>query len=423
MRKNLHQTLVAFTASVALLGGCLGGSPTGNNGSSQGGQQTGGGEIPAGTDPNAPTGTGTGTGTGTPKAPATPIDPNQVNLDARKIDYGQAARTAAVKLTGDLPTADELATVTDATTYAALVDKYLADPRFARQMLSFFQDQFKAGGPATGMGNNALQSKDTAPSFAASLVVKDLDFRGIFTAATNTCPTLDQVTGLFTDVVCPVANGLVTAGVLTDPGIQSTNFSNLAMRRVRWVQETFLCTKFPAEFSATGGVPKGTGTFVSPWPFDSITGGATAKIDFQDTSSVICANCHTTMNHIAPLFANFDAAGVFQAAIQVKVPVAMTPTATLADWLPAGETLSYRYQKPAATLVDLGAALAADPLTADCQTARIWNWAMDKGEIVNDAAVVPKSTTTSVLAAYTGGGYKLKAAIKTAFTHDDFVKF
>jgi hypothetical protein len=419
MRKNLHLTLVAITGA-ALLGGCLGGS-TSNSG---GGQQTGGGVISP-TDPNNPNPTNPNnpSNPGTP-AP-TPVDPNQVNLDARVVDYGQAARTAAVKLVGDLPTADELATVKDAASYAALVDKYLADPRFARQMLSFFQDEFKSGGASTGTRgmNNFVPSRDTAPTFAAELTVKDMDFRGIFTATTNTCPTLDPVAGTFTDAACTVANGLTTAGILTDEGIQSLNFSNMAMRRTRWMQETFLCTKFPAEFSPTGGVAKGNGTYVSPWPFDSITGGATAKIDFQDTSSVVCANCHTTMNHIAPLFAQFDAQGAFQTSIQVKVPVANNPTAARTDWLPAAEVTSYRYQQPAADLSAIGTALAADPATAQCQVNRVWNWAMDKGEIVNDAAVVPSSTTAAVLSAYTGGGYKLKAAIKATFTHDDFVKF
>src|SRR5262249_55113781 len=155
---------------------------------------------------------------------------------------------------------------TDATSYAAFVDTLLADTRFARQMLSFFQDEFKAGGPATGTGTTALPSMDTAPTFAAELVVKDMDLRGLFTATTNTCPTLATATGVFTDAACTVANGLATTGVLTDPGIQATNFSNMAMRRVRWTQETFLCTKFPAEFSSNP-VAMGSGQYVSPYPF------------------------------------------------------------------------------------------------------------------------------------------------------------
>jgi hypothetical protein len=412
-------TLVAITAGVALLGGCLGNAPTGSSGT--GGQQTGGGEIPQGTDPNNPGGGGTGTD---PNAPAPVLkDPNQVNLDARVINYGEAARTAAVKLVGELPTLDEIKGVTDAASYAALIDKYLADPRLARQMFSFFQDQMKVGGAGNPMATPPIPSRDTAPAYAAQLAVNDLDFRQVFTATTGTCPTLDPATGAFTAADCPVANGLTTVGVITDPGVQMSMFGNLAFRRVRWVQETFLCTKFPAEFSPTGGVPKGNGTYVSPWPFDSITGGATAKVDFQDTAAVICANCHTTMNHIAPLFANFNAQGVFQATIQVRLPTQGTPLATMADWLPAAEVTSYRYQKPVASLTEFGTALSADPITAECEVARLWNWAMNKGEIVNDAATVPRGTIDAALTAYTGAGYKVKTALKSIFTADDYVKF
>ena len=266
-------------------------------------------------------------------------------------------------------------------------------------------------------------SKDTAPTYATELVVNDMDFRQLFTGTTNTCPKLDMTTGMFTDGTCDPTNGQVAVGVLTDPGVQSAMYSNLGMRRVRWLQETFLCTKFPAEFASTGGVKQGNGLYASPWPFASISGGPGARVDFQDSSAVICANCHSTMNHLAPLFANFDAMGVFQTSIQVVVPIDKSPKAMLTDWLPAGEALSYRFGQPTPTLTDLGTKLAADPATSQCQVARVWNWAMDKGEIVTDAATVPKSTIDAVVTSYTSNGYKLKAALKATFTHDDYVKF
>ena len=417
MPKNLHRNLVAFTTGVTLLGGCLGGTPA-TTSSSGGGKQTGGGEVST----TGSTG-GTGTGTGTTGTTTTPLDPNKVNLDARVVDYGQAARTASLKLLGELPTADELATVKDAASYAALIDKYLADPRLSRQLLSFFQDEMKVGGPSVTMNNKVIPSKDTAPTYATELVVQDMDFRQLFTGTTNTCPTLDPATGKFTDGACDPTNGQPAVGVLTDPGVQSAMFSNLGMRRVRWLQETFQCTKFPAEFAANGGVKEGNGLYASPWPFASVTGGTAARVDFQDTSAVICANCHSTMNHIAPLFANFDTLGVYQPTIQVVVPIDKSPKAVLEDWIPAGEALSYRFGQPTPTLTDLGAKLAADPATAQCQVARVWNWAMDKGEIVTDAATVPKATIDTVLTSYTSNGYKLKAALKATFTHDDYVKF
>ena len=32
--------------------------------------------------------------------------------------------------------------------------------------------------------------------------------------------------------------------------VLSQYFANMAFRRTRWIQETFVCTKFPAEFGA-----------------------------------------------------------------------------------------------------------------------------------------------------------------------------
>jgi hypothetical protein len=439
MRKNIFKTLVTFTGAVAMAG-CLGSAPSGggtdtpavedpstpSTPSDPSGEATGKFNPPASTpsnptDPsNNPTDPGTGSTDPQPQAP----DPAAA-LKARVLDYGAALRTASLKLVGSLPTIDEQLAVSDKATYEAQIDKYLADPRFARQMLSYWQDTMKLGGPAVTTQGAAHPSFDTAPTFAAQLTVADRAITELFTATTNTCPTLNVQTGDFTDGACAVANGLTTAGVLTDPGVQSQFFSNMAFRRVRWVQETFVCSKFPAEYTATP-VAKGNGQYVSPWNFDSITGGtdrAVAPIDFKDYSAVVCANCHTTMNHIAPLFANFDAQGVFQTAIQVKTPVLMTPTTKMSDWLPAGEVTSWRFGKPVANLTELGAAMAADQNVAACFVARGWNWAMNKTDIVDDAAVVPGATIDSLVQAFIAGGYKFKAALKGIFTHDDFVMF
>jgi hypothetical protein len=421
MQRHILKELIALTSALALTG-CLGGAPTSSGGGTTGGGSTdpgstGGGSTGGGsTDPGS-TGGGTGTGTGTGQTAASP-------LDARTVDYGQALRTAAIKLVGTLPTMDEQASVKDAASYAAQVDKYLADPRFPSQITSYFRDMMKMGGQLAG-ANNTKISMETAPTFAAQLVVQDRSMMDLFTATTNTCPTLNAGTGAFTDGSCAVANGLVTAGVLTDPGAMGQFFSNMAFRRVRWVQESFVCTKFPAEYSATP-VAKGSGQYVSPWAFESITGGTdknVAPVNFQDVSSVVCANCHTTMNHIAPLFANFNAAGVFQTAIQVQTPVPMNPTTKLTDWLPASEQTSWRFQKPVKNLTELGAAMAADPDVASCQVARAWNWAMSKTDIVNDLATVPASTVSTLQTQFTTGGYKLKPVLRAIFTHDDFVKF
>ncbi|MGZ3425124.1 MAG: hypothetical protein ACXVCV_00680 [Polyangia bacterium] len=412
MRKNIISNLVAFAGAVAL-SGCLGGAPTGGTGTGTG----------TGTGDGTGSGTGSGTGTGTGDGTTTPKpDPN---LTARQIDYGQALRTAAVKLVGALPSLDEQAAVTDATTYAAQIDKYLADPRFALQIKSYYSDMMKMGGSlkATVGQTMVTVSLDTAPTYAAELVVKDQDITNLFTATTNTCPTLSADGATFTDAVCPVANGLKTAGVLTDPGAMAQFYSNMSFRRVRWIQESFACTKFPAEYSAKP-VAMGNGQYTSPWPFMSISGGTTAPINFLDVGSAICANCHGTMNHFAPLFANFDPAGAYQTTIQVHTPTPASPISKLSDWLPATETFTWRYGNAAVTDISgLGAQIAADPAVQKCQVQRAWNWAMSKTDIVNDLAVVPDSTIKDVMSVFTSSGMKMKPTLKAIFTDPNFVMF
>src|SRR6185436_5906092 len=123
----------------------------------------------------------------------------------------------------------------------------------------------------------------------------------------------------FADGSC--MNGPITSGVLTDPGVHFQFFGNLAFRRHRFFQETFVCRKQPAELSSMP-IPMGAGSYTSPWPFNSISGTDNGgRIDFHDTTSAICANCHSTANHRSPLFANFDENGAFQPTIQVMVPI------------------------------------------------------------------------------------------------------
>src|SRR5450432_1742015 len=135
-------------------------------------------------------GGGSGGGSGDPNAPdaAPPLADWQVALNARQVNYGQALRTASIKLVGDLPTMDELNAVISAADpsvpYAAQIDKYLADPRFSTQMQSFWRDTFKMGGTVNAM------NLDTAPNFAAQLVVENRSYMELFNATTNTCPTL-----------------------------------------------------------------------------------------------------------------------------------------------------------------------------------------------------------------------------------------
>jgi hypothetical protein len=167
----------------------------------------------------------------------------------------------------------------------------------------------------------------------------------------------------------------------------------------------------------------GAGTYTSPWDFNSISGGAGAKIDFHDTSAVICANCHTTMNHIAPLFANFDATGKLQSTIQVETPVTPPVKTVLTDWLPAGQALAWRNGVTVTDIPTLGAAMAKDPDVLRCAVTRVWNWGLSRGDVVNDGATVPATVVSDQVNAFTAGGLKLKSVIRAVFTSDDFTQF
>ena len=198
----------------------------------------------------------------------------------------------------------------------------------------------------------------------------------------------------------------------------------LARSRVRFVQETFVCSPFPAEYSTTPQA-MGSSLYTSPWPFSSIAGGPTANINFQDTSAVICANCHTTLNHIAPLFAYFDDNGNYVAGtIQVQTPIVPPVTSVLSDWLPEGQqTFAWRDGTPVTDIPSLAQAIAADPDVATCAVNRVWDWALNRGDIVNDLATVPTDVTQPYVQDFTKNGMNLKTIISEIFTSSDFVRF
>jgi hypothetical protein len=359
--------------------------------------------------------------------PIEPVDEWDEKLADRELDYNAALRIAALRLTGQLPTLADIKGLAAAASpaeakavYEATVRAYMDPahpvygPRFARMMVKLWRDTFKMGGSAM---------LETAPVFAARITVENRPFADMFTAATDTCPTFDGPTGVFTSGEC--TNGVTAhAGVLTNPGFNAHYYSNLAFRRVRWVQETFDCTAFPVEIGGPAVEVGAVEPYTSPWPFESIAGTANGgTINFLDTSAVVCAKCHSTMNHIAPLFANFDDAGMLRGEIQVKTPNDGAPTALLSDWLPAGQTTAWRFGVPAADLTALGQAIAADPRVAECAVARMWNFAMGAGDIVDTLSVVPSETIATQVAAFKSSGGKLRDALYAVFTAEDFVKF
>lgn len=341
----------------------------------------------------------------------------------RVTDYGEALRNASLKLVGELPALNDIKAIASAPSdaekkraYSAIVDRYVGDLRFSEQQIAWWRNTFKTGDEPNLPDD--LPSMDTAATFAAQVVVQDRPYTDLLTATTGTCPT--YAAGTFTPANC-VTDAPVT-GVLTDPGLMAQYASNMAFRRVRFIQETFGCSKFPAEVKPEAS-PMGGGLYTSPWAFESIAGGAGAKIDFHDTSAVVCANCHTTMNHIAPLFATFDAKGVYRPTIQVDTPVTPAVKTVLADWLPPGQKLAWRNGVEVTDLPSLGTALTKDPDVLRCAVVRVWNWGLSRGDVVNDGATVPPAVIADEVAAFIADGLKLKRVIQRVFTSESFVQF
>ncbi len=406
-------TLAAFGLAVALTG-C---------GSSEDPNSVNGGQTPG--DPNNPS------NPTTPTTPQTPEEQIKQLLDSRKTDYGEALRTASLKLNDELPTMEQIKAIEGAAddaakkvVYEKAVDTMIADPKFTGVMIKFFKDTYRTGqvgAVQAGMGN-----KDAAAIFSAQVVVEGRSYKELFTATANTCPTYDMTTGAFTPATCAAGPaGGATVGVLTDPGLQSQYFANMAFRRARFVQETFACAKFPAEYSKTP-VPMGNGTYTNPASFDSITGlknTPKARVNFQDTSAVICANCHGNLNFQAPLFINYDDKGLLQATPQVEVPIPGTPKAALTDYQPGAPVFAWRTDKKVADLTAFGAAMADDPEVGRCAVNRMWNYALSRGDIVNDLATIPVAVTDALTKDFNTNGQKLKETIRQVFKSEDFVKF
>ena len=338
-------------------------------------------------------------------------EPGPTALDDREISYGDALRTVSLKLVDSLPPLSEIKRVANAedpkAEYEQIVDELFEDPRFERRMIRWWRDTLRQGGG----------DLDSAPVFAARVMVEGRPFADLFTATENTCPSYDNDAGAFVDGDCD--NSVAQhAGLLTNPGTMKQFYGSMAFRRVRWVQEMFACQKFPAEYSDSPQ-DMGAGQFTSPWDFESV---ATEPIDFQDTSAVICANCHTSMNHIAPLFGNFDEEGMWQDDIQVMTPTSEPATTELSHWLRAGETTHWRMDMPVADLAGLGQALASDPDVAQCLVARLWNFTMSKEDIVSDLATVPTEVIAPYVDEFANSG-DMKAMLRAMMKGEDFVRF
>ncbi len=399
--------------------------------------------------------------------------PQLTELDERVLDYSEALRTASLKLVGDLPTLDEVYQLGDAAAadkpavYESLIDDMLKDSRFAEQMIRFYQKTFKG----SDIGNPGVEpSRDTAPVYAARLVVEGQDWRNIVLATSNTCPTWDGTNGVFVDGECN--NGITPAGILTDPGLMSLFYGNLALTRNRAVHEIFLCR---SANSAGGAEPTANPSKVGPpaapvvacqdstecdndlecinnfctndhcgveapknftqaWPMDSIAGICNGgRVNFHEwNTTVVCANCHGTWNHRAPLWAKFDAQGMHQSTFQVLVPVPGEPVAALSDFLPPDELakpkpFAWKFSADdslrVADLAELGQKISEDDEVLACAVKRSYNWVMSRGDIIDRDATVPTTVAAQHLTTFKNNNYDMKATLKALFMHDDFLRF
>jgi hypothetical protein len=351
-------------------------------------------------------------------------DPWQKLLASRQYNYPAALRTASLRLRGKLPTVEEIEQLNSAsdqkTTYAGMIAGFLADPSFAGQMLAFSRDMMKMGDP---QGTNP--ALDGPPAFLTQLTLQGGSYMSLFTATSGNCPTVQtDATGAVTITAGECNSGApAQSGLLTSPGFEAQFYSHGAFRRVRALNEVFTCQAAPVEVTTPQNVG-GAAPYTSPWPFtrvaDLTTGG---HINFRDVSSTICANCHTTMNGIAPLLANFDQNGNYQPTIAVTLPLPGEPVAALSDYLTTGQQTAWRINAPASNLTQLGQAMAADPNVAACAVARVWNWAFGKGDIVDDQAAVPTSVIQPIIDDFNANKGNLQTVLTDVFTSDDFTKY
>jgi ABC-type glycerol-3-phosphate transport system substrate-binding protein len=120
----LLKTALGMAALLALA--ACGGSDEGGGSLNQGGQ-----------DPNAPVNTDPGTTSGGSSTPVkTPAQEQEEEvkkiLDARKVDYGEALRTASLKLVSELPTFDQIQRLATASNEAAQKQVYEQEIRALR---------------------------------------------------------------------------------------------------------------------------------------------------------------------------------------------------------------------------------------------------------------------------------------------------
>ena len=181
-------------------------------------------------------------------------------------------------------------------------------------------------------------------------------------------------------------------------------FGNFAFRRVRWVQETFVCTKFPAEIATTPTDVGGAAPYTGVWPFASIAGKA------DDRPRRLPRHVGGHLREL-PLDHQPHRAAVRElrrdrAATRRRSSVP-TPldgrrrTRDDATTCRPARRLAWRFGVPVDRPDGARRAMAADPAIAECGVARVWNWALGKTDIVDTRATSRRETIEAQVDAFT----------------------
>lgn len=418
---------------------------------------------------SSPSSVSTGASTGSGNQPQI----EKTELDERELDYSEALRTASILIVGDAPTVSQLYELGDLpkeqqkAKYEEMIDKMLSDQRFADTLVEFYKYTFKMGGAATTLGE---PTRDTAPVLAAKIVYEGGDWRGILTQESSTCPSFNSMNHTFSSANCNnLPLGMKSSGILTDPGVQSLFFGNLSFRRNRFYHETFLCRSGneqaggepidmpPQDPPCSGGsaIPG----YQNKWPVNEIAGACNGgRVDFHAyNAGNVCSNCHSTWNHRAPLFSQFDSKGVYQpltaaGEYAVFVPVSGSPKAKLSDWLcvspscPNGGSNTTAWKKvmkvdgvetpaPASNLAELGQQMAKDDEVIECAVKRTWNYMMGRADITEIGGRswvnLPDRkdqnqqllTMSKLVSLFKSNNYNLKKVFREILVSDDFTRF